>query len=439
MKIGYKIMPGDKVMKKALPILAITLSSLAPSFIYADQFPSADKVNALSADERQMTIIAPSSQSLATKTEVSSEQLNIATEEEATDLSDPGEPTFDVPITLNEKVEAYIHFFTNRIRGKFSTWLARSEKYLPMMKKTFKEKGLPEDLTYIALIESGFNDKAYSRAKAVGQWQFIKGTGKRYGLRIDNWVDERRDPEKATEAAADYFTDLHEMFNDWYLAAAGYNAGEGKIMRAIDKYDTNDFWQLSDPSRRYLKSETKDYVPKFIAAALIAKDPAKYGFDDIDYHETLAYEKVAINRVMDLRDIAAVMACDIDDLKSLNPELKTNITPPDYPNYQLRVPVGKKAVLESHIADVPLVSEREIMKEARISARKDRSKEKVVSGKRVIIRYVVKRGETIDDIADKYNVRKSHLVKWNKLKGQRLKAGKKLMIYVSNPANKKLS
>lgn len=427
-------------MKKNLVISAIFLAILNPAIIFADQsllLPDL-KTATQTIDEPQVTIIVPSGQITSVgPTEIPDQDETASSAVEDMDVSDLEEPTFDVPITLNEKVETYIHYFTNRIRDRFSMWLARSEKYLPMMKKTFKDKGLPEDLTYIALIESGFNDKAYSRAKAVGQWQFIKGTGKRYGLRIDNWIDERRDPEKATEAAAQYLGDLYVMFNDWYLAAAGYNAGEGKITRAINKYDTNDFWELSQPKYMYLKRETKDYVPKFIAAALIAKDPAKYGLDDIEYHPSLVYEKVTINRMMDLRDIARVTECDLDELKSLNPELKTNITPPNYPNYQLKVPVGKKAVTESRLVEVATVSERVALREAKASSFKERSRGKVVVK---LISYVVRKGDTIDEIASKYNVKTRHLVKWNKLKGnQQLKTGKRLKIYVENQSNKKLS
>lgn len=442
-------------MKRYGAVLVVSLATLIPTIIYADQsqFPQEVKNPTQAADESQVVVIVnPSTeQILSADKQISSS--NETDQEDFQTLSkediqakdkDGGEPKFDIPVTLNEKVESHIHYFTNRIREKFSTWLARSEMYLPMMKKTFKEKGLPEDLTYLALIESGFNNKAYSRAKATGQWQFMYGTGKRYGLRIDRWMDERRDPEKATEAAAQYLADLYVMFDDWYLAAAGYNAGEGKIMRAIDKYDTNDFWQLSQPKYRYLRAETKNYVPKLIAAALIAKEPAKYGFDDIEYHPTLAYERVAISGMKDLREIAVAGECDVEELKALNPELKTNFTPPNYPEYQLKVPVGKKALIESRMAYINTVPERVALKEVgpekkekkRYTSKK-RNNSYASSGK--VVRYMVRKGDTLHGIAERYNVPTDNLIKWNGLNGKQLKAGKRLKIFTERETSKRLS
>ena len=214
---------------------------------------------------------------------------------------------FDIPIVINAKVEQFIQYFQTTARKAFSNWLARSEKYIPFMRNHLKENGLPEDLVYMALIESGFNPYAYSRSKASGPWQFIYLTGKRYGLRSNWWIDERRDPEKSTIAAAKYLKDLYDMFECWYLAAAGYNAGEGKIATAMKRYRTEDFWELT--KYRYLKQETKNYVPQMIAAALIAKDPERYGFVGIEYQEPLRYDKVRVPEVTDLRLIAR--ACEV--------------------------------------------------------------------------------------------------------------------------------
>ena len=250
------------------------------------------------------------------------------------------EPDFDIPIVINEKVEQFIHYFQTTRRDRFVTWLARSGRYIPAMKKLLKEHGLPEDLVYMAFIESGFDPYAYSRSKAVGPWQFIYLTGKRYGLRVNWWVDERRDPEKSTIAAAKYLKDLYEKFACWYLAAAGYNAGEYKIVKAMKRYRTEDFWKLTEV--KYLKRETKNYVPLMIAAALVAKDPEKYGFADVEYQEPLRYEKVKVPELTSLSLVAKACETSLEEIKDLNPELQRGVTPPNETDYEIKIPFRKK-------------------------------------------------------------------------------------------------
>ena len=250
------------------------------------------------------------------------------------------EPDFDIPIVINEKVEQFIHYFQTTRRDRFVTWLARSGRYIPAMKKLLKEHGLPEDLVYMAFIESGFDPYAYSRSKAVGPWQFIYLTGKRYGLRVNWWVDERRDPEKSTIAAAKYLKDLYETFACWYLAAAGYNAGEYKIVKAMKRYRTEDFWKLTKV--QYLKRETKNYVPLLIAAALVAKDPEKYGFTDVEYQEPLRYEKVKVPELTSLSLVANACETSLEEIKDLNPELRRGVTPPNETDYEIKIPFRKK-------------------------------------------------------------------------------------------------
>ncbi|MBI4745774.1 MAG: transglycosylase SLT domain-containing protein [Deltaproteobacteria bacterium] len=463
-------------MNKLLPVFVVSLTVLIPNIINADQSETESDRKIEVADSAQIIDTADTAQTLddsqivvivnptpeqvlsLDKQILSPETLDEGMQEETSSPEEVEETevpvltTFDIPMTTNEKVEIYIHYFTNRIRDKFSTWLGRSEMYLPMMKKTFREKGLPEDLTYLVLIESGFNNRAYSRAKATGQWQFMKGTGKRYGLRIDRWIDERRDPEKATEAAAEYLGDLYGLFNDWHLAAAGYNAGAGKIGRAIKKYKTDDFWQLSQPKYKYLRRETKDYVPKLIAAAMIAKEPAKYGFDDIEYHPSLAYEKVTINRMTDLRDISSAAECSLEDVQTLNPALKTKFTPPNYPDYELNVPMGKKEILEDRLASINGVSEKAALREVgpeknsvsrKKSSRAKRAQAQTVSietASKGVISYIVKEGDTLWGIAAKYSVDVRHLASWNNLRNQhQLKTGQRLNIHVGRDAGKKVS
>jgi len=316
------------------------------------------------------------------------------------------EPAFDIPIVINAKVEQSIKYFQTTIREKFVTWLGRSEKYIPFMKNLLKEYGLPEDLVYLSLIESGFNPYAYSRAKAVGLWQFISLTGKRYGLKVNWWVDERRDPEKSTIAAAKYLKDLYEMFSCWYLAAAGYNAGEYKIIKAIKRYRTEDFWKLTQ--HRYLKRETKDYVPLMIAAAIVAKDPEKYGFIDVEYQEPLRYEDVKVPELTDLSLIAKACEISLDEIKDLNPELRRGVTPPNETEYEIKIPFGKKDLfLKNFEALQPLE-------------------------KFQFKTHPVKKGETLKGIARQYRVDLEPLLEINHLnKTSQISKGMTLLIPIS--------
>jgi membrane-bound lytic murein transglycosylase D len=310
---------------------------------------------------------------------------------------------FDIPIVINAKVEQFIQYFQTTARKAFSNWLARSEKYIPFMRNHLKENGLPEDLVYMALIESGFNPYAYSRSKASGPWQFIYLTGKRYGLNSNWWIDERRDPEKSTIAAAKYLKDLYDMFECWYLAAAGYNAGEKKIATAMKRYRTEDFWELT--KYRYLKQETKDYVPQMIAAALIAKDPEKYGFVGIEYQEPLRYDKVKAPEVTDLRLIAEACEVTLDEIKELNPELSRWCTPPNLPDYEIKIPFGKKELFLKNF-------------------------EILYPGEKFQFEtHIVKKGDTFPKIARLYRVDLEPIFEINRLnKKSRLSTGMNLLI-----------
>ena len=321
------------------------------------------------------------------------------------DPEDPLSPemTYDVPIVLNDLVTNYITFFQTRLRDRFEEWLARSGRYIPMMQEILKEHQLPEDLVFLALIESGFNPKAFSRAKASGPWQFITGTGKRYGLRIDQWIDERRDPVKSTVAAARYLKDLYGMFGSWPLSMASYNAGEGRIMRAMARTKAEDFWELHSSS---LRPETKNYVPKFMAATIIAKEPQKYGFF-IDYHPPFTYEEVQISKPVSFKTIAKAAGISVAEIKTYNPELKKEMTPPKYPRYRLKLPLGAKARFVENFSPR---AEKEI---EITDAQKHR----------------IRRGETISSIARKYDVSVRRILEANQLeKGNLIQAGHLLLI-----------
>ncbi len=248
-------------------------------------------------------------------------------------------------------VKKNITLFTEKIREKFSLWLSRSGKYIDLMKEILKEKDVPEEIVFLSLIESGFNPYAYSPARAAGYWQFIASTAKRYGLEINWWKDERRDPVKSTVAAANYLKDLYEMFGSWNLAMAAYNAGEGKILKALNRTKTDDYWSLLDTG--YIRSETKDYVPKFIAASVIANNPEDFGFEDIEYHPPLDYDRVTIGSPVDLEVIAECAETTEEVIKELNPELKRWCTPPDVPEYTLRIPEGKKDIFLKNLSQMP--------------------------------------------------------------------------------------
>jgi len=248
-------------------------------------------------------------------------------------------------------VEKNINLFTEGLREKFSLWLSRSGKYIELMKNILKGENIPEEMVFIPLIESGFNPNACSPARAVGYWQFISSTAKKYGLKINWWMDERRDPVKSTLAAANYFKDLYEMFGSWNLAMAAYNAGEAKILKAISRTNTDDYWSLLDT--KYIKRETKDYVPKFIAASLIAKSPEEFGFEELEYHPPLNYDEVIVYSPIDLEVAAECAETTLEVIKELNPELKRWCTPPDVPEYTLRISAGKKDSFLENLSQIP--------------------------------------------------------------------------------------
>ena len=409
----------------------------------------------------------------------------LAKEEEEEAAQKPGEVSYDIPITINEQVSYFIDYFQITIPKRFAIWLERSGRYTPMMRKILKQYGLPEDLVYLAMIESGFSCQAYSRAHAVGPWQFIRGTGRRYGLKIDYWVDERRDPVKATHAAAQYLRDLYAEFDSWYLAAAAYNAGEAKIRKALKKYQADNFWSISQNKRRYLKKETKSYVPKMIAAALIAKEPAKYGFDDLNYHAPMEFDKVQVHPGTSLSRMAKLAGISTRDLAELNPELRRWATPPSN-MYSLRIPAGQKAAFETAYASLSITDRKARIGSVKIriqagdtlgriahthgvplsdllamnpglnprrlrigqvvyvppnaaaarrasSARPAYSKaapRPLAHGNKRKITHVVRKGDSLWDIAQAYGINHRDIMRWNGTRSSSLGVGQKLVLYV---------
>ncbi|GAB4237282.1 MAG: hypothetical protein OHK0028_14510 [Deltaproteobacteria bacterium] len=306
---------------------------------------------------------------------------------------------------LTSPIEKFIRYFQTAGRKKFELYLSRSGKYAGMMQKILARYGLPEDLVYVALIESGFSPKAYSVAKAAGPWQFISETGRRYGLRIDWWADERRDVEKSTHAAASYLRDLYGMFESWPLAAAAYNAGEGRIQRAVTRYKSDDFTELI--RYRYLKQETKDYVPKMLAALTIAKDPAKYGFGDVAYEAPLDLRVVPVPGGTDLAAVARIVEVPVESVREWNPELRRFCTPPTQERYDLRLSTAAAAKAEERM--------ERIRTEAKIT----------------FLQHGVRRGETLQGLAAQYGTTVAVLKELNGLKRNSLSRTARLVIPVT--------
>lgn len=330
--------------------------------------------------------------------------------------------TWDIDVNSfsnHERVQFYLDFFQGPARDRMAIWLQRMPRYEPMIRAAFAAESLPGDLEYLALIESGFSNSATSRARAVGMWQFMKGTGRMYGLKIDKWVDERRDPVKATPAAAHYLRDLRDRFGSLYLAAAAYNAGGGRVSRGISRLEDADgvddesgsdstFFRLYDT--RYLRRETRDYVPKLIAAALIAKEPERYGFPPVPDVQPFRYDSLIVPDATGLDVIARLADTTIQAIRELNPQYLRMATPPRTASV-VRIPTGTAATVVERYADLP-------------------------AGKRLTFReHFVARGETLGQIARAYRVTLEDVHLANpRVDPRRLRLGSRLIIPVSGVA-----
>ena len=258
------------------------------------------------------------------------------------------DPFSDLPITHNYWIEQWIRVFQNNYSDRFRIWLERSYCYTPMMKEIFKSQNLPSDLVYLAMIESGFLSNAVSSAKAVGYWQFIKPTALRFGLRKSHWLDERRDFEKSTYAASRYLQLLYRQFGDWYLAAAGYNMGEKKLSRLIQKHKTKNFWELA---QKYdFPTETAQYIPQLLAAITIAKAPALYGFNYLRIKNPYNYEIFYLPGGTNLRALASYIEQPYKKIKILNPALLTDRIPKYMENWRTRIPMGSGKKVSQYVS-----------------------------------------------------------------------------------------
>jgi membrane-bound lytic murein transglycosylase D len=340
--------------------------------------------------------------------EVTPEMSATATETEKSLVAE-GFPGFDIPMVLNDRVVAYVEYFKHPHKELFAAGLARSGRYVERFQSVFEQAGIPKDLVFMAHVESAFKTNAYSRAKAKGIFQFIAETGRRYGLRIDSWVDERSDPDKSASAAAAYLKDLYGMFGDWYLALAAYNAGEGKIQRALTQTKKNDFWSLA--ATRSLRVETKNYVPAILAATLIAKQPEKFGFD-VRPDAPVPTDVVRVEGQTDLRVLARLAGLDAELMRQLNPQLRRGMTPPGSAT-DVRVPAGLGDAVGQAYASLP------------------------AADRLVLARHQVEKGESLGAIAQRYGVSASAISSANRLgKSAAVKPGQELIIPAVAPTAK---
>jgi membrane-bound lytic murein transglycosylase D len=366
----------------------------------------------------------------------------------------------DLPLTVNDVVASYLNFFqTPRGRAIVETGLRRKGKYDEMIARVLKEEGVPQDLIYLAQAESAFQPLALSRAGARGIWQFVQWRGNEYGLKRTWWVDERMDPEKATRAAAQHLRDLYGLFGDWYLAIAAYNCGPGNVQKGVERTGYADFWELY--KRNVLPRETKNYVPIILALTLIAKDAAHYGVS-VDPDQPVESDIVKPGRAIDLRLVAETIDVDVETLRTLNPSLLRMITPDDA-EFVLHLPKGSAGTFSAEIADIPAdkwvswrrhrvesgetltsIAKKYRVTPAAIAAANDLEPgtglelgEKLIipaarpveETKSRLVRYRVRRGDTLGGIADQFSVTSEAIRKWNGLKGGKVSRGMVLRIY----------
>jgi membrane-bound lytic murein transglycosylase D len=401
--------------------------------------------------------------------------------DEANDVTAPVDPNIkakaeaelqqtpsDIPLVINDYVASYINFFTNSARGRntlINGW-QRAGRYREMIFRILKEEGVPQDLFYLAQAESGFHPLAVSRVGARGMWQFMHYTAPLYDLKKNWWIDERQDPEKSTRAAARHLKDLYNQFGDWWLAMAAYNSGAGNVQRAVQRTGYADFWELY--KRNVLPAETKNYVPIIVAMTIVAKNPAQYGLIDVAIEAPLEPDTVTTNYAVDLRLVAEAVDSTVDEIAELNPALIRRVTPREQ-DYDLRLPHGTKEKFEQAIAAIPedkrvswryhRVQEGEtlvsIAKKYRVTASAIKQVNELedtdemavdsrlvipVSGRvsaagsggtysKVAKRYKVRKGDTVTSVAADFGVSVERLRKWNRLKGDHLRAGRTLVIY----------
>ena len=424
--------------------------------LYSKKFNTLDKVDAsLTAENMRMDV---TSRTEPLEVEMGATQFVVIEDRDG-----------HIPLVRNKKVDQFIDYFKTKGRPQFEIWLDRLDVYGPVLSKIIEQNNLPPELLYLAMIESGLNPKAHSKAAATGMWQFIYSTGKIYGLKRNWYIDERRDPEKSTKAAMAYLSTLYNEFDNWYLALAAYNSGENRVRRATKLHQTSDFWQLHS-----LPRETRNYMPYFLAATIMAKNPQDYGFTKKRKRKkSYSYDIVTIEKSADLTVLARAAGTSFKNLQALNPELRQSATPSE--TYKLKIPYGSKdkfiknynALPENerfapqfishkvrngeslwYIARKYRVSQSDLMAVNKIRNRNmlrigqkltipvpgmniPRSSRVQLTSTHNKIIYKVRRGDTLGHIAEDYRTRASKIRQWNGMKyGQHIFPGQKLTLWV---------
>ncbi|MEC7987228.1 MAG: LysM peptidoglycan-binding domain-containing protein, partial [Myxococcota bacterium] len=389
-------------------------------------------------------------------------------------IAETNDLEYDIPIVINQDVNRWIRYFKGPGKKYYQRWLKRAPQFTPMMKQKLKAAGLPQDLIYLSMIESGYSTHARSKAAAVGLWQFISSTGKEHGLRIDWWVDERRDPELATDAAIQFLSRLYRQYDDWYLAWAAYNGGPGRVSRRIKKYGTKDFWTLV--KKGAFPSETDNYVPKIIAATIIGKNPKKYGFTAYPENPLPETHLVNAGPSISLDVLAKCAGISEKEFKRLNPKFKQWALPPSPKKQKVRVPnpeafqkalakipKAKRLTYRQHkvkkgeslgriaskygisvgsiqvankirnpnrigVGTVLIIPTGEVSPQQLQELKKSKKKSKPKKPK--IKYHTVKKGDNLQKIAKRYRLKSSELIKWNNLKNaDKIYVGQKLKLF----------
>jgi membrane-bound lytic murein transglycosylase D len=366
-----------------------------------------------SPGREQRPTIHPESDPQADSPDVVSSPGATSADPPATDDSVPA-----YPVVSNERTQHFLGRYTGARREVIEAWFERAGRYLGMVRETLRRFGLPEDLAFTAMIESGFNPVAVSRAGAKGLWQLMAETARRYGLRVDRWVDERLDPEKSTIAAAAYFRDLYEQFGSWFLAQAAYNTGETRLARVMQRARTTDFWVLADGG--HLHEETRDFVPAIQALTLIGRNPDRYGFE-VPLIDPPRHETMRVPPATDLRQLATTAGLSPEILEELNPELLRQVTPPGG-HYMLRVPPGTKGEFRRAVARPS--GGRRLLRAVASGASLPRSRV-----------HVVRRDDTVRQIAARYGVTVADIGRWNPRKNlDRIRPGDQILLASSSAA-----